>query len=608
MNTFVAIFMLAGMALAAVGLVLLVVRLLFKKGLTAKKSLGVIVLGLVLFIGSGILHDSLQGKGTAPQKGIEENKMVLIVFGSTAFALIVSIAAYRKLKAERRHSAAWQAQSADLQAQTKDLQTQNKDLQAQVEALQRDVNLLSPYRKIVDAEAHAQQILQDANKQRQEAKEQARTIVLDAQAHAQSIAESATQKHDAILEEAHENAEKIAADATRIAQSADLNKKAAEAMKRIIDGYGNEFVLPSTTLLDDLAEEFGYDEVGAAFKAIGGRIKNIIKIGKGATCEYAEPNRRSTAINFVLDAFNGKRDAIMSRVRKDNYGILKQKLLDAFEIVNYNGQAFRNARITDEYISLSLDQLKLGCTLQALKEKQQEEQREIRERMREEEKARREIERALKDAAKEKEMLDKARALLEEKYAAANEEQKAMYEAQLADMQQKIKEAEERNQRALSMAQQTKAGHVYVISNMGSFGENVYKIGMTRRLEPMDRIHELGSASVPFNFDVHAMIWSEDAPRLEADLHHRFALQQMNKINHRKEFFQTTLAEIRAEVERIGMRAQWTMKAEAQEYYETLAINKSLDENSNVRDAWLKKEYDQIQLMENEDEVVDAVS
>ena len=119
------------------------------------------------------------------------------------------------------------------------------------------------------------------------------------------------------------------------------------------------------------------------------------------------------------------------------------------------------------------------------------------------------------------------------------------------------------------MAQQTRRGHVYIISNIGSFGENVYKIGLTRRLEPLDRVKELGDASVPFPFDVHAMIYSEDAPTLERELHQLFKHHEVNKVNTRKEFFNTSLTEIKEEVERQGYTCHWTIKANAEEYRES---------------------------------------
>ena len=126
------------------------------------------------------------------------------------------------------------------------------------------------------------------------------------------------------------------------------------------------------------------------------------------------------------------------------------------------------------------------------------------------------------------------------------------------------------------MAQQTKRGHVYVISNIGSFGENVYKIGMTRRLEPEDRVKELGDASVPFSFDIHAMIFSEDAPKLEAALHNQFEQHKVNMVNPRKEFFNVTLDEIKNVVKSNHIDATFIDIPEAEEYRETKAILKKL--------------------------------
>ena len=149
------------------------------------------------------------------------------------------------------------------------------------------------------------------------------------------------------------------------------------------------------------------------------------------------------------------------------------------------------------------------------------------------------------------------------------------------------------------MAQQTKAGHVYIISNEGSFGHDVYKIGMTRRLEPLDRVRELSSASVPFAFDVHAFIWSEDAPALENMLHKKFALTQVNKVNFRKEFFRIPLSEIRTDLDNIGIDIKWTITAEASEYHESLAIEKAIQENPQAREDWLNH---QLELEEKADE------
>lgn len=255
--------------------------------------------------------------------------------------------------------------------------------------------------------------------------------------------------------------------------------------------------------------------------------------------------------------------------------------------MNYNGKAFRNARISEEYLDARLEELHWAVIVQELRAKEIEEQREARERMREEEKARRDFERAQKAAEKEEAMLRKAMEKAKVLLSKASEEQRAEYEAQLADLEAKLKEAEEKSKRALSMAQQTKRGNVYVISNVGSFGENVYKVGMTRRLDPLDRVRELGDASVPFKFDVHAIIESEDAPALEHALHQELALMQVNKVNPRKEFFRVSLSDIRKLVEKHGLNASWTMAAEAAEYHETLAIEAQMQNDPAVKAKWI---------------------
>jgi T5orf172 domain/Domain of unknown function (DUF4041) len=287
-------------------------------------------------------------------------------------------------------------------------------------------------------------------------------------------------------------------------------------------------------------------------------------------------------------------------VRHDNFGTLEQKIKDAFGVVNYNGKAFRNARITPDYLQARVDELRWAVVVQELKLKEREEQRALKERIREEERAQKEFERAMKEAEKEEELLRKAMEKARREIEKASDEQKAKYETQLAELAEKLRVAEEKNQRALSMAQQTKAGHVYVISNVGSFGEHVYKIGLTRRLEPQDRIRELGDASVPFDFDVHALIRCDDAPALERELHKRFMRAQVNKVNPRKEFFRLPLHEIRNAVETRGCQAQWSLTAECRDYKETQAIEKAMASQSFAEGAWAKRQLEEHDAAVNE--------
>jgi len=144
--------------------------------------------------------------------------------------------------------------------------------------------------------------------------------------------------------------------------------------------------------------------------------------------------------------------------------------------------------------------------------------------------------------------------------------------AQIEELERRLADAQDR-QRSLSMAQQTKAGYVYVISNIGSFGEDVFKIGMTRRLDPMDRVRELGDASVPFPFDVHMMISSENAPALENSLHRAFNARRLNKVNFRKEFFRVSIEEIRGIVEQSQGVVEYVATPEALQYRESISMD-----------------------------------
>ena len=439
------------------------------------------------------------------------------------------------------------------------------------------------------ARSEADTIVAEAKKQAKELKEEASSLV-----------DSATAQAGKIVEAAHTRAEEIAGSAYEAMRKADLYEQTVSALKNTIEGYGDQYIIPGHSLLDDLAEDFGHTEAGQKLKQARERTKSMIRNDTAATCDYVQAGRHDTAIDFVIDAFNGKVDSALSRVKHDNAGTLEQEIRDAFTLVNFNGKAFRSAQITEQFLDARLDELKWAAIAQQLKLEEREEQRRVKEQLREEEKARREYERAMRDATKEEDMLRRAMEKARQQVEQANAEQKAKYEQQLLELGQRLKEAEERNQRALSMAQLTRRGHVYIISNIGSFGEHVYKIGLTRRLEPLDRIRELGDSSVPFEFDVHALILSDDAPALETQIHNHFVLMQMNKVNHRKEFFQVDLMHIREEVEKMGLNVKWTMTAQARQYRESLALEQAIKDNPAARDAWVKRQLE-LEPVVNED-------
>lgn len=446
----------------------------------------------------------------------------------------------------------------------------------------------------------ARQELAAATQASRETKAAASSKAQELQAQAERTLAGAAEEAARITAQAHKRAEEIAGDAYNAMRNVDELKRTATAMRNIIEGYGDSYLVPARSLLDELAEEFGHTEAGERLRMAREASKSMIQSGQAATCEYAEANRRETAISFVIDAFNGKVDSVLSRTKQDNFGKLGQEIRDAFTLINAHGEAFRNARITDAYLASRLEELKWSTIAMEIKNREKEEQRAIKERIREEERARKEFERAIKEAEREEEVVKKAMEKARKEIEAADGEKKAMYEAKLADLTQRLKEAEEKNQRALSMAQQTRMGNVYVISNVGSFGENIYKIGMTRRLEPLDRVRELGDASVPFEFDVHAMIPSQDAPKLEHDLHQRLLRAQVNKVNPRKEFFRLSINDIKAVVDSLGIEAKWTLTADAADYRETLALEKRLAEDAEAAMVWEKQQIKAVDAMATE--------
>ena len=282
---------------------------------------------------------------------------------------------------------------------------------------------------------------------------------------------------------------------------------------------------------------------------------------------------------LMLRAFNGECDVLISKVKWNNVNQMNERMQKLFDSINRLGQGFQ-VYLNNQYLDLKQKELILEYEYQSKRQQEKEEMRAIQEELREEEKVKREFEQAQREAEKEEATYQKALDKARMEYEASTGEKHVKLQAQIEKLEQELKEAQEKKERALSMAQQTKRGHVYVISNIGAFGENVYKIGMTRRLEPIDRVKELGDASVPFHFDIHAMIYSDEAPTLENELHKAFTNKKVNMLNYRKEFFNVTLDEIEGKVKEIGLDAEFSRLPEAMEYRETLAILKKL--NSQV--------------------------
>ncbi len=273
---------------------------------------------------------------------------------------------------------------------------------------------------------------------------------------------------------------------------------------------------------------------------------------------------------LLLRAFNVECDDIVDNVKLSNFQKSKERIVKTSEQVSKLG-AIMSISITPHYVNLKIEELCLALDFEQKKQEEKDRIKEERERQREEAKAQKEIEEARKRLQKEQTHYQNALEKLNEQIAKSGEseellEKKAQLEAQIADTDKAIKDVDYREANK-------RAGYVYVISNIGAFGENVYKIGMTRRLDPMDRVNELGDASVPFNFDVHALIFTDDAPALEAALHNAFEKQKVNKINPRREFFRVSLDEIKAVVRaNFDKTVEWVDVAQAEQFRQSMMM------------------------------------
>ena len=262
--------------------------------------------------------------------------------------------------------------------------------------------------------------------------------------------------------------------------------------------------------------------------------------------------------NLMLRAFNAEADNAVRSLRAGNV-VTAKKRLEASRTAIANLGKMMEMRISDLFYALRIEEIELTADYLMKKQEEREAAREERERLREERKV------ALELAA-ERERLDKERqhlvTALERLQAIGTTDPEL--ESRLVDLDGAIAKNDYR-------AANIRAGYVYVISNRGAFGDHVVKIGLTRRLEPLDRINELGDASVPFRFDVHALFFSEDAVTLENELHQHFAGRRMNWANMRREFFFATPAEVRGVLaEKVGNLLEFTERAESIEYLQSV--------------------------------------
>ena len=288
-------------------------------------------------------------------------------------------------------------------------------------------------------------------------------------------------------------------------------------------------------------------------------------------------------VKQILRAFNNECEAIIDKVKFNNVESIRKRLIKSCEDLN-KLNAKMQISITPSYLDLKLQELNLCYEYAIKKQAEKEEQKRIREEQREAQKLQREIEEARRTSEKERSHYRNALHRLEIQMQSANEIERTILEERRLEVQRQLDNIEEEIRKIDYREANQRAGYVYIISNIGSFGENIYKIGMTRRLEPMDRVDELGDASVPFAFDVHAMIFSDDAPALEAALHRAFDDRKVNMVNTRREFFHVTLEEIEAVVKQnFDKTVEFTKIPNAEQYRESQMLRRQSGQGELVR-------------------------
>lgn len=349
----------------------------------------------------------------------------------------------------------------------------------------------------------------------------------------------------------HEIEDKKSAVSAISAQIDKLNATRSDRLKEIAEINGDiemtEFGIykPRYKCMDS-------GEYAQKIKACRAKQKDLIKNKKaldfsddwtlnGSLSEGKKMNDDN--MKMYLRAYNNECDNQIAKVKYNNIDRIEERIIKIGQQID-KLNVKNKLSIRSEYVKLKIDELHLCYEYEIKKQEEKEKLREERAQAREEAKLQAEIKAARSKINKDITQFNNALKELIDKSDKLKPEELEEWKAQVNDLQKKIEDKNKELEDVDYREANAKAGYVYVISNVGAFGNDVYKIGMTRRLEPLDRIDELSSASVPFKFDVHAMIFSDDAPHLEMLLHNAFDKNKVNLMNPRKEFFKVPLAEI----------------------------------------------------------------
>lgn len=354
-------------------------------------------------------------------------------------------------------------------------------------------------------------------------------------------------------------------------------KKEKSELESIIKELDSDILLKTIDISEYL--NISSQEIKTKLQMLKLEQDNLVKDNKAITIiKFASSQTIiNNNIKQILRCFNSDCKNIIDSLTIRNIDTCRNKIQKAYSTLNAIFKS-DNIALSENYYELKLKELTLVYSYIKQTEIEKEQQKAIREQLIEEEKVRKEIEREKEKIDKEeKQFKNEISKLMNYLNKTTVDVEKQLYIDKIKDLEEKLKLLEKDKENVLQREQNTRAGYVYIISNIGSFGENIYKIGMTRRLEPMDRIKELSSASVPFQFDVHALIFSEDAPGLENILHQTFKENQVNKVNPKKEFYNIDLDKIKDVVKNnYNNTVNFTDYAEAYEYRESIKIKSTL--------------------------------
>lgn len=358
---------------------------------------------------------------------------------------------------------------------------------------------------------------------------------------------------------------------------ADLKVQYQDIINEIEGKYDESLLATYPSVILSNIEDISSTEIKNQLSLLKLKEKEFILNNAITHPSYLSTREINTLKKKMLTLLDSEINGLLNMLTLSNIDSSRNKIIKTFDKINRLFKS-EDAGLNKGLLELKLQELELNYSYIVKLNDEKEQQKAIKEQMLEEEKVRREIDREKKRIEKEERQFNTEITKLMSYMQKANTDvEKELYADKIRELELKLSDLETIKENVLQREINTRAGYVYIISNIGSFGENIYKIGMTRRLEPMDRIKELSSASVPFEFDVHAMIFSEDAPKLENQLHIHFRKNEVNKVNQRKEFFNVSIKEIEQVVlNNYNGTVTFTKLAKAEQYRRSLELSAAI--------------------------------